>query len=214
MIDCVTIENAHLFGQALASQFRLRHRVFIERENYNVPTWRGMEYDQYDTPATMYCIWRDDRGEARGVARLAPTDRPYMIKDLWPDIVTSMPLPTSAGIWEATRLGIDQDLPKELRRRILAELIVSYAEVAQKIDARYLLGVMHPWAWEHCFVRLGWEPEFLGPSRMVDGDEIFAARLDVSDEIIARLRAATGIDYPVLRTAEDMLAAAAESEAA
>ncbi len=31
MIDCVTISNAHLFGNALASMFRLRYRVFIQQ---------------------------------------------------------------------------------------------------------------------------------------------------------------------------------------
>ncbi len=207
MIDCVTIETAHLFGDALASQFRLRHKVFVERENYNVPTWRGMEYDQYDTPATVYCIARDDAGVARGVARLAPTDRPYMIKDLWPDMVYTMPLPGGSGIWEATRLGIDQDLPKEQRSGILNELILAYMEAALMLKVEYMLGVMPLWAWEHCFLRKGWPVQFIGPSKQVDGDGIWAARLDVSEDILENIRSLTGIESSVLRTADHVLRA-------
>lgn len=204
MIDCVTIENAHLFDDALASQFRLRHKVFVERQHYNVPTWRGMEYDQYDTPATIYCIWRDDAGVARGVARIHPTDRPYMIKDLWPDMVTRMSLPSGSPVWEATRLGIDHGLPKELRRTILQELILAYQEVALMVEAWYLIGVMPTWAWEHCFDKLGWKPEFLGPVKLIDGEDVRAARLEVSHDVLETLRARTGIRSSVLVTADDI----------
>lgn len=207
MIECVTIETAHLFGDAIASQYRLRHKVFIQRQNYNVPTWHGMEYDQYDTPATIYCIWRDDQGIARGVARIHPTDRPYMIKDLWPQMVTKMPLPSGPAVWEATRLGVDQDLPKELRRRILSELVLSYQEVAHMVGAEYLIGVMPTWAWEHCFERLGWKPDYLGAPILVDEEETSAARLDVSLEVLQSIRAHAGIRGPVLMTADHLLAA-------
>lgn len=126
MIDCFTVETAHHFGDAMASQFRLRHKVFIGRQQWGVPQWQGMEYDQYDTPAAVYCVWRDDDQVVRGVARLAPTTIPYMIRDLWPDLVTEQPLPNSSDIWESTRLGIDHDLPRPVRSRILSELILAY----------------------------------------------------------------------------------------
>jgi acyl homoserine lactone synthase len=130
LIDCFDISTAHLFGDALAQQFRLRHRVFIDRIAYDVPSWCGMEYDQYDTPATTYLVWRDPSGEARGVARLNPTDRPYMVKDLWPDLVTTMPLPQSQTILEATRFGVDKTVNAALRRTIVNELVVAHAEFA------------------------------------------------------------------------------------
>ena len=67
MIDCVNLSTAHFFGDALAAQHRLRHRVFIERQRWNVLWWDGMEFDQFDTPATTYFIWRDAAGEALGI---------------------------------------------------------------------------------------------------------------------------------------------------
>jgi acyl homoserine lactone synthase len=47
MIECFDFATAHHFGTALAEQFRLRHRVFVQRTSYDVPSWREMEYDQY-----------------------------------------------------------------------------------------------------------------------------------------------------------------------
>ena len=36
MISCISCENAHLFGPAFHSQFQLRYRAFIERQDYDV----------------------------------------------------------------------------------------------------------------------------------------------------------------------------------
>lgn len=205
MIDCFTYENAHLFGDALASQFRLRHKVFVEKQRWGVPNWNGMEYDQYDTPAAVYCVWRDDEQQVRGVARLAPTTIPYMIKDLWPDLVTQRALPSQPDIWESTRLGIDHDLPKETRRRILSELILAYLEASLHYGVKGLIGIGYSWCWEHSFNRQGWPVERLGPDSVIDGEASYVGLLPVSQHILSAVRAATGISQPVLRTAEDLL---------
>lgn len=204
MIDCFTYETAHLFGDALASQFRLRHKVFVEGQHWGVPNWRGMEYDQYDTPAAVYCVWRDDAAQVRGVARMAPTTIPYMIKDLWPDLVTARALPVHQDIWESTRLGIDHDLPKEVRRRVLSELILAYLEASLRFDVKGLIGIGYSWCWEHSFVRQGWPVEQLGPAAEIDGETSYVGLLPVSAEILAAVRTATGIPAPVLRTAQDL----------
>lgn len=205
MIDCFTYETAHLFGDALASQFRLRHKVFVQKQQWGVPNWNGMEYDQYDTPAAVYCVWRDDAGEVRGVARLAPTQVPYMIKDLWPELVTEEPLPCSADIWESTRLGIDHDLPKELRKQILSELILAYMEASLQRGVKGLLGIGYAWCWQHSFERNGWPVKRMGPDSSIDGETSYVGLLPVSHELLERVRAAVGISGPVLRTADDIL---------
>lgn len=212
MIDCFTYETAHLFGDALASQFRLRHKVFVQRQQWGVPNWRGMEYDQYDTPAAVYCVWRDDDAQVRGVARLAPTTIPYMIKDLWPDMVTEGALPECPEIWESTRLGIDHDLPKDLRRRILSELILGYMEASLLNDVKGLIGIAYSWCWEHSFGSQGWPVRRLGPSRPIDGLESYVGLLPVSSAHLQAVRNATGIHTPVLRTADDLLYRRAAAE--
>ena len=113
MINVVNWETAHLCGTAFAGQHRLRYRLFVERQHYDVPSYGGMEYDQFDTPAATYLVSPDTNGsgEARGIARLIPTNRPYMIKELWPELVKGEPLPCSDVVYEASRFGIDDRLP-------------------------------------------------------------------------------------------------------
>ena len=41
MISCISCENAHLFGSAFYSQFQLRYRAFIERQDYDVQITKG-----------------------------------------------------------------------------------------------------------------------------------------------------------------------------
>ena len=50
MIDAISLETAHLLGDALPSAHRLRHRIFVERQKYDVPRRRGMEWDSSIRP--------------------------------------------------------------------------------------------------------------------------------------------------------------------
>jgi N-acyl-L-homoserine lactone synthetase len=95
-------ETAHLHGEAWISHHRLRYRLFVERQQWNVPHVSGFEYDQFDTPAAKYVLWIDDNGQARGMTRLIPTTRPYMVQTLWPDLVDGE-LHCTPLVWEATR---------------------------------------------------------------------------------------------------------------
>lgn len=199
MIECITIANSHLFGDALASQFRLRHKVFIERQGWDVPRWQNMEYDQFDTPAAHYLVWRDEDGEVRGVSRMAPTDRPYMLSEVWPDMVTLEPLPHSPRIWEGTRFGIDRDLPSELRSRVARELVLAYLEFSLALGIDSIIGVMPPPIVRRLFINVGWPVVFLGEPKQVETDRIIAGRMPVSREILERVRLKTGIMDPVLR---------------
>lgn len=205
MIDCFDVSTAHFFGDALASQHRLRHRVFIERTGYEVPSWNGMEYDQYDTPAAQYLTWRDHTGEVRGVARLSPTTRPYMLADHWPGMVTAMELPRSLSVWEGTRFGVDRDLPADLRRRAVAELVAGYLEFALDHGIRHIIGVMPTLIWRAVFTSNGWPVDLLGDPHTLGGDKCAAGLLTVSHESLARVRAKAGLAGRVIRTADDFL---------
>ena len=183
-IDCFNIETAHLYGDALASQYQLRHRVFIERQDYQVPTWKGMEYDQFDTPAAQYFVWRDQRGVARGVARLAPTTVNYMIEEVWPEKVEKTELPKAKNIWEGTRFGVDRDLTPEMRTTVVKELVCAYIEFARMNGIDEIIGVMPVGIWRAVFARNGWKSETLGPVWREDGIDLVAATLPCTAEVM------------------------------
>jgi acyl homoserine lactone synthase len=203
VIECLTAETAHLFGDALVSQYRLRHRAFTERQEYQTFTLRGMEYDRYDTPASAYLVWRDDEKIVRGASRLNPTDRPYMLGELWPDMVTRKALPASWSVWEGTRFCVDKDFGDAgLRRRIISELVCCYLEFGLLLGIEAIVGVMPPLIWRSVFVKSGWPVEYLGEMRTFeDGSKVVAGELAVSAAALESVRQKTGLDGRLLVTA-------------
>ena len=203
-IDCFNVTTAHLYGDALASQFRLRHQVFIERVDYQVPSWKGMEYDQFDTPATQYFVWRDENGVARGVARLAPTTLNYMLKEVWPDKITKIDMPRSERVWEGTRFGVDHSLPAVQRNTIVKELVCAYVEYAMSHGIDDIIGVMPVGILRAVFARNGWPPVELGPVWREDGIEVQAARLPVTMETLQSVRHRTKVSNVLQLLGEDL----------
>lgn len=190
-IESFNLTTAHLYGDALASQFRLRHRVFIERVDYKVPTWKGMEFDQFDTPATQYFVWRDDEGEVRGVARLAPTSLDYMLEKIWPEKIVNIDLPHSDKVWEATRFGVDSDLPAKVRNTIVKELICAFLEFGTMHGIESILGLTYVTLIRNIFLRNGWDAKMVSPVWREDGIEVQAGLLPVSMEVLHNVRRRT-----------------------
>lgn len=202
-IDCFNVNTAHLYGDAMASQYRLRKRVFIDRQNYAVPSWKGMEYDQFDTPATQYFVWRDEDGVARGVARLGPTSMNYMLKEIWPEKITDIELPPSDSVWEITRFGIDNDLSPKLRNQIIRELVCALAEYAVTHGIDHYIGLTAVVVIRGVFMRNGWEPAALGPVWREDGIEVQAGILPVSMETVQSVRHRTKMSNVLHLLGED-----------
>lgn len=196
MIDAITWKNAHLYGKALASQYQLRHRLFIERNGWGVPNFDGMEYDQYDTPAAVYLVWRDGMGEARGISRLIPTTRPYMIKDLWPHLVPQ--IPESETVWEATRFGVDLSLPPALKRRVAGELVLACLEFGLRRNISNYLVVMPALIIKRNIGGAGCAYRMLGRSSDVGSYPVAAASVEVSETSLLEARRRLNIPGPVL----------------
>ena len=194
-------ETAHLHGDTWISQHRLRHRIFVERQAWSVPAYNNLEYDDFDTPAAVYLVRGDDQGRARGIARLIPTTRPYMVQTLWPDLLDH-PAPADPSIWEATRFGCDRGLAPIQRSQIVGELICGCLEWALQLDIRTYLAVMPVWIFQQVLARSGCPIRYARPSRIMQRHHIAAAYIDVSPAVLATVRARTGIAGAVL-DAED-----------
>lgn len=200
MIDAFSVETAHLLGDALPALHRLRHKIFVERHGYQVPTFRGMEWDAFDTPAAVYLLWRDDLHKVRAIARLIPTTFPYMIKELWPELIYGRELPCRPDVWEVTRLGVDRGLAPALRRRVFGEMMCGCGEFGRKMAIKEYYLVTHPRVIRSieangCRVRL------LGETRSIGRCVVTAAGVEVSAEAIATLRRTYSLPPRVLRVA-------------
>lgn len=199
MIVCVKYENLYKYGAAFHSQFCLRHQCFIERQNYKVAKYNGMEFDQYDTPAAVYLVYLSPMGKAWGCSRLTPIDQGSMLQDLWPELVDRPEVAFASNTWEGTRFCIQKTLPVALRQRICKELVVSYFEAALDIGMEKIIGVMPPFIFKRVFGNAGCHYEFLGKQMKISsGETIAAALMHTTIDALAAVREATGIYEPVI----------------
>jgi acyl homoserine lactone synthase len=197
MLIAVNIKNFHRYGDVYPQILRLRYKQFKERQGYNVPVFEDMEFDQYDTPATTYLAFVTPDGRLVGTSRLVPTTQPYMLKELWPDMVDGE-LPCHPKVWEGTRICIDKGLPSEHRDRIKWEIVLGYLEFGLANGIERYIGVMQSLIWSRVFVQSGWGAEFLGPERIIDRIRTRAGQVHVSTEALMRVRATTGFHESVL----------------
>lgn len=205
MIECVTLEtNHHFSGNPLAEQHKLRFRSIIERQAWDVPAIRDLEYDNYDNPAATYLVYRTEDGGCGGVSRLYPTDRPYMLQQVFSHLVSGDSLPSSAAILEGSRFCVDAKLPAALRRRIVQELVIGYLEYGLVCGIEHIVGVMYPLYWRTIFDRCGWDITWLGPeARLADGHAVRAGSVAVTPEMMAKVRRSTGISETLLSFGDD-----------
>jgi acyl homoserine lactone synthase len=198
MISCISCENVHLFGPAFHSQFQLRYRAFIERQDYDVQIYKGMEYDQYDTPASYYLVYHTPEGRALGVSRLTPTTQGCMLNDLWPGLVEDKTLLSSAQVWEGTRYCIDKDIDADLRRAIIHKMAVAYLEFGLQAGISRIIGMMPTYIYRSVFEKPGIEMEYLGPVTVIGRHRVRAVAIPVDHRQLHNVRARTGINKAVL----------------
>lgn len=189
-------ETAHLYGEAWISHHRLRHRLFIDRQNWAVPSFGGLEFDQFDNPAAHYLLWLDPAGQARGAVRLVPTTQPYMLQTLWPDLLGD-DVPQDPRIWEASRFGCDRDLPAGLRWRVLSELIHGCQEFGLARGIQAYLALMPRWVFEHVLAARGCTIRY-AKARPARRQSIAAAHIPVAPAILARIGQRCGITAALL----------------
>jgi N-acyl-L-homoserine lactone synthetase len=180
-------ETAHYHGDFWIEHHRLRHRIFVERKRWNVPSYGGLEYDQFDTPAAKYLLWAEDDRRVLGITRLIPTTERYMIRELWPEMMNREP-PRSARIWEASRFGCEHAAPAALRRKIVKELICGCQEIGLENGVQGYLCIMPLAILKNVIGKAGCPYHLIGPSRHIDGHLTAIAYIPVSEEILDRIR--------------------------
>lgn len=141
MIEAISLKTAHHFGDALASQARLRYRVFVQDRALPHSSYDEMEYDEFDTPAAVYLVWRDPDLIVRGLIRVVPTSVPYMAEKYWSELFQLRKLPKSKEVWETSRVCVDRAYDPTVRKIIMPELLCGLQEFCLSEDIRAVVGV-------------------------------------------------------------------------
>lgn len=84
-----------------------RHKVFVETLGWSLPMSapNGIELDQFDRPDTRYVVIKDHAGHICGCARLLPTTAPYLLGDIFPQLLNRQAAPNSPDTWEISRFS-------------------------------------------------------------------------------------------------------------
>lgn len=182
--------NMHVYGELFVSFLRARKRTFIDRLNWSLPEADGMEYDQYDTPASRWIVIHEF-GEVLAGIRMTPTTArcgiySYMLRDAQKGLLEEIPTdvlffeaPVSDAIWEASRLFISAEVPAHRRLHIQSVLMETLTRSAQELGARQVIGIV-PWVWSRWLRRLELDAVPVGPKFDIDGTVSQAALFNTS----------------------------------
>lgn len=152
-VTTLSFENLHNHGELFANMLRARHKTFIEHRNWDLPEANGMEFDQYDTPASRW-VAVHEFGQVLAGVRLTPTTArcgiySYMIRDAQLGLLDSIPndllfeeAPVASHVWESSRVFVSESVPAKLRLRVQCSLIDEMVRSARELGATSLIGIV------------------------------------------------------------------------
>jgi len=178
-VTTLSFENMHNHGELFANLFRARHQAFIVQNKWDLPQANGMEFDQYDTPASRWVAVHENGRVLAGI-RLTPTTHrcgiySYMIRDAQLGLLSSIPsnlldfeAPVADHIWESSRVFVSDCVPARDRLRVQLQLRQEMVISARNLGATAVLGLI-PESSRRIGRRVGLECEPAGPLLDFDG---------------------------------------------
>ena len=190
----LSFANLHNHGELFANMLRARRELFIVQKNWNLPESLGMEYDQYDTPASRWVVVHDAEGKVLAGNRLTPTTTrcgiySYMIRDAQRGLLDTIPAhllyeeaPVADHVWESSRLFVSHDVPSSIRRRVHAQLIAQLGESVRALGASHCVTLLAA-TWPRWADRVGVKMKAMGPVMEIDGIDNQVVLMDFSQTV-------------------------------
>jgi acyl homoserine lactone synthase len=153
---------------------QFRHRIFVEKMKWSLPSTGDKERDQFDRPDTVYVIARDDSDAICGCSRLLPTTGPYLLQQVFPQLMGDVPLPAAPDVWELSRFAIDnrdQKLSADEAWVHTCQLVNSVVECALQLGAKRLIAFSHIGN-KRLLRRMGVHVNRIAPPQWIDGQPV------------------------------------------
>jgi acyl homoserine lactone synthase len=163
-----------------------RYKVFVEQLGWELNTQNGLELDQFDCEDTYYVIAQHDTGEIAGCARLLPTTVPYLLGEIFPQLLNGLLPPQSSEVWELSRFA-SVDLSGQGVRGgqfsspVAVELLKAAMACAKAQGAKRLITVS-PVGVERLLQRAGFRCRRAGPPMIVGGHALTACWIDLDND--------------------------------
>jgi acyl homoserine lactone synthase len=165
--------------------FSYRYSVFVERLKWTLPdAGAGLEVDQFDRDSTYHVCVRD-AGATVGYARLLPTTEPYLLSEVFPELMDGVLIPRSSDVWELSRFcSFDHRSPSEHRRQAdfwgCQAVLRAAVQCALEYGVSRLIAVSAV-AMERILSRLGVNASRASPTMQLHGHDVFAFWIDLDD---------------------------------
>jgi acyl homoserine lactone synthase len=165
--------------------WQYRHRVFVERLGWPLDSQQGCEYDRFDRDDTVYVALVDEQQAILGCARLLPTTRPYLLAEIFPQLLHGAELPRDPQVWELSRFAA-MDFSRrsatplaQFSSSATARLMQESMQCARRLGAARLVTVS-PLGIERLVRRLGLDARRAGPPLELGGQAMFACWIELN----------------------------------
>lgn len=164
-----------------------RYDVFIEHLGWNLNVRDGLELDQFDRDnETVYVVAQQEDGTIQGCARLLPTLGPYLLSEVFPQLLNGLEPPSSSDVWELSRFAA-VDLSKKTGSGASAQysspvalaLIQAAMDCARQQGAKRLITVSPVGVERLLISRAGIVAHRAGPPMVINGHALTACWIEL-----------------------------------
>lgn len=186
----LSFANMHNHGDLFANMFRARRRADPLDSQWDLTETIGLEYDQYDTPASRW-IAVHELGEILAGLRLTPTTArcgaySYLIRDAQQGLLDGLPqdilfraAPVDPTVWEASRVFMAPAVTGAARAKLSTLLFDEMTRAARELGATRVLGLFSA-DWLPLAVTQGLGAAPAGRRMMLDGAEMQCMTIDLT----------------------------------
>ncbi len=192
-----------IYGNALTSMHRLRHKVFIQKLKWPksrkgpIHAVSGMEFDDFDVEEAYYIVHLHESGVVDGCLRMLPTTQPYLLGECYPNLIDGE-VPCAVDVWEVSRFAADTSLAPD---NILALLLCGMIEFGLALSLRSIISVSDIRI-ERLIDKAGLKRERLGSTLFTGTDTAAAERYEVSVDAHRALQKYIKVKESVLKRTE------------
>ena len=189
----ISFANFHNHGELFANILRARRDSFILRNQWDLPETMGMEFDQYDTPASRWLAVHD-KGQVLAGVRLTPTTArcgiySYMIRDAQNGLLDSIPAdllhdtaPVDPATWEVTRGFVAANIPASIRQKVRMKLVLEMLRTSRVEGIGRMLALL-PSNWHRWAARCKLDMAAAGRNMNMGGIDYQAVWIDFSTQL-------------------------------
>lgn len=192
----------HKYPNLLDQSFRLRKKVFVDQLGWAITASGPRERDRYDDLHPAYLLWCDEgRRQLYGSVRLMPTTGPTLLYDVFRDTFPDACDLIAPGIWEGTRMCIDEEaveqaFPDMRSERAFSLLLLALCEVALDNGIDMLISNFEPHM-KRIYQRAGAEFDELGRADGFGRFPVCCGAFEVSPRVLEQMRLRLQVSEPL-----------------